>query len=115
MPWNEPLVIIDPEISWATTQARLVIDKYIPRIPPILEFFEKSSIKISNDATIKFSEMKYKIKAGMTIEFLFPNARITSEQKSIRLKRKITERLPIFVKTWGIPSSPKIVVIEAMT
>jgi hypothetical protein len=105
--------MIDPEIIWETTQAKLVIVRYTPRIPPIGEFLEKSSMNTSRDAITKLLEMKYKMKAEITTEFFVLRASMTREIRNKTLNTRVVVRLPRWVKTLGISSMPNMVRIEA--
>ena len=105
---------MDPEINWEMTQAKLMIVRYAPLIPPTDESFEKSSIKISSEAKIRLLVTKYRMKAGSAIKFLPPKASRIREKRNRRLDARTARRLPKRVKIFGITSMPIMVITEAI-
>src|SRR3989344_4462174 len=73
------LIKINPEIIGEISQARLLNDRYVPRIFPVLESSEKASRKTSILKAIKATITRCNVNAVITTKKLSQTTRDTRE------------------------------------
>ena len=116
--WKENILFVSSNISantsWDNIQARLVIARYAPRTPPVLEFLENIFKSSSNEKTIIILSVKLKINAIIMPQTFFVKTKDKIDKASSPITKSKNLYPPIFLNICGAIKSAKIEMIDPM-